>query len=249
MSGASGKITGNAAGDRIRQPLPIEQLLVWAYADQMVHEAQRTPIIVKSKGPLAAYSSLWSEGATPIDSSINLGFSASDDAWAIHEEVKKLDRVTVDCGQDLAATRYHCLGQYRGAEPPIGYAGAKDKTARGATTQRPWPTDGLLTMDVRMLVMIHASQASRPEAPTAPDFRFKPGPLVWHPKRRSHMYARGWFSHIEMDGVTPGEAREALEKYRAWWNALDRLRRQIQASGLTMFKVTDAMPPKAQAGA
>lgn len=244
MSSASGKVTGSDAGGRIRQPMPIEQLLIWAYADQMVHEAQRSEIVVKSAGPLAAYSSLWSEGATPINSSMNLGFRAADDAWAIHEAVQQLQSMKVDCGQDLAATRYHVLGQYRGAEPPIGQAGAVDKSARGSTTQRPWPTDGILTIDVRGLVMVHASQVTRPDALAMPDFRFIPGQVVWHPTNRARNFSKGWFAHVSVEGVTPGEALELFHKYRAWWDALDGLRRKLQAAPLTLYRVTDAMPPK-----
>lgn len=233
---ASGKVNGGDQ-ERGRQVLSIEQLLIWAYAYQMVHRATRTPLIVKSKGPLAAYSSLWSEGATPIDSSSSQGFSASDDAWAVHDQVMKLGKINMDCGQDLAAARYHALGQYRGAEPPLGHYGTVDKTTRA------WPTDGLLELDQRSLVMVHASRSTRPEVPGEPDFRFAPAEMVWNPKRRSGPYQKGWFQHVSVKGTLPGDVAEIRQIYRTWRNGLDLVRRGLKPIRLLMFKLSDVMPP------
>lgn len=243
MSGASGKVTGNIAGDRIRQPMSIEQLLVWAYADQMVDRAQRDLDVKRPSPPRQATSQLWSEGA-PVNASAANGFGASDDAWEIHELVRALQPLTLDLGPDLRASRYHGLSQYRGFEPPTDRAATADHTAL------PWPTDGILKIDVRMLVMVHASRATRPEYPGRPDFRLKAvhKGLVRHPKSKGGVYGRGWYHHVELDGVSPGEAAETAAKYRAWWEALDWVRRQFPPDGLTMFRVTPEMPRKFQAG-
>jgi hypothetical protein len=43
--------------ERNREAISIEQLLVWAYCDQMVHRARQLPVeIASNSGPLAAYS-------------------------------------------------------------------------------------------------------------------------------------------------------------------------------------------------
>lgn len=239
MSGASGKVTSQGAGDRIRQPLPIENLLVWAYATQMVHLAQQEQAVTVSKtGPLATYSSLWSDEGTPVDSSANQGFRASEDAWAIHRAVMKLGRVTLDLGDDLRAARYHALqrGQYT-IEPPTGRASTADHSGG------PWPTDAKLVIDVRGLVMMHASMATRPDRPEAVKMRFKPGDVVWHPKRRGGVVCKGWYQHVTPVGVLPGHAAEAAAKYEAWLDALRQLRGQVQALRLTMFVCTDPLPP------
>lgn len=243
MSGASGRVTGQPAGDRIRQPVSIEELLRWAYCDQMVDKAVRAPIVVKSKGPLAAYSSLWSEGV-PVESSAGAPNVAADDAWVVHDLVQQLGRVTVDCGQDLAATRYHEAPQYRGADPPTGCLGNADQVGR------PWPTNGLVNIDVRTLVMVHASRATRPEYPPRPSWRLKAvhKGMVHFPKRGGGgVYRKGWYHHLEIEGVTPGEAAETAAIYDAWWGALDQIRRQLLTIRLMMFMPTLEMPKKIQA--
>lgn len=226
--------------ERNRQAISIEQLLVWAYCDQMVHRARHDRDLgVRDSAPLASYSPLWDEGA-PVESSRQSGFDAAPDAWRIHEEVLKLGKVTVDCGQDLAAARYHVLEQYRGAEPPLGNCATMDKQAR------PWPTDGLYEIDVRTLVMMHASRDSRPERRCIPEVRFKPGQVVRHPKSKGGVYSRGWFSHVQPVGVLPGEALQAYEVYRAWRSALEQLQVRFRSIRLTMFDVTRALPPGSQ---
>lgn len=237
MSGASGKVAGQGAGERIREPLPVEALLQWAYGEQMVHLARREAVVTRSKGPLAAYSTLWSEGATPIDSSSDQGFRASDDAWVIHGLVQALKPVRLDLGQDLAAARYHALGQYRGAAPPVGNTGNADRTAQ------PWPTNGLLEIDVPTLVMVHANRGTRPQLLGDEPLRLKNGGLVRHPRRRDRAYVKGWYCHVVAEGDLPGEVRAAAETYRVWWEALDGVRRRLQAIRLTMFNVTTGMPP------
>lgn len=218
--------------------MPVEALLQWAYGQQMVHLAQRpTAIVARSGGPLAAYSTLWSDGAVPIDSSVDQGFRASDDAWAIHDLVMAIKPVTLDLGQDLAAARYHALGQYRGHAPPLGRAASADHSAQL------WPTDGWLTIDVRGLVMVHANRATRPEQVGGDKLRLKPGEVVWHPKRRGGAYTKGLFCHVTASGDLPGDIRASTETYAAWWNALDAMRRQLQSARLTMFSVITAMPP------
>lgn len=231
-------------GARIREPMPVEALLQWAYGQQMVHLAQRSAIVSRAGGgPLAAYSALWSDGATPIDSSADQGFRASDDAWAIHDLVQELRPVTLDLGQDLAAARYHALGQYRGAEPPVTRSAPAFQSVWG------WPTDGLLKIDVRAQVMVHASRGTRPDFAEPAVWRMKPvhKGMVRHPKLRGGVYRLGWYHHVEIDGVTPGEMAEVAAIYGAWWSALDRLRQRLGTIRLTMFTVTNAMPQKIQA--
>lgn len=239
MSGASGKVASQGAGDRIRQPLPIENLLVWAYAIQMVHLAQQEQAVTVSRtGPLATYSSLWSDEGTPVDSSVNQGFRASEDAWAIHREVLKLGRLKLDLGDDLRAARYHALqrGQYS-IEPPTGRASTADHSGG------PWPVDGRLVIDVRGMVMMHASMATRPDKPEPVKVRFKPGDVVWHPKRRGGVNSKGWYQHVTAVGNLPGEVAAAAARYQAWRDALRQLRGQVQALRLTMFACTDPIPP------
>ena len=238
MSGASGKLSSQDAGERIRQPLPVENLLVWAYATQMVHLAQQDQAVTVSRtGPLAAYSSLWNDEGVPINSSVGQGFRASEDAWAIHREVLKLGRVTLDLGDDLRAARYHALprGSYS-IEPPTGPRGMD-------MPGKPWPTDGTLMIDVRGLVMLHASMATRPDRPEPVKVRFKPGDVVWHKKRRSGVVSRGWYQHVTAVGILPGDAQAAMAVYGAWRDALKQLRGQVQALRLTMFVCTEALPP------
>lgn len=251
MSGASGKVSRQGAGDRIREPLPVEALLQWAYGQQLVHLAKEEALITtKGGGMLAQFSgsTLWSDEAVPIDSSANLGFRASDDAWAIHELVKAVKPLVLDLGADLRATRYFALPRgIRGIEPPTGRPATADFSGD------PWPTDGRLRVNVRTLVMVHANMATRPDVPAAAAWRLKPvhKGMVRHPRSKGGVYQQGWYHHVEIgpvkageDGVTPGEVAEAQAIYRAWWDALDAIRRQLKSARLTMFMVTDAMPQK-----
>lgn len=247
MSGASGKVSGQGAGDRIREPVGIEYLAQWAYGEQMVQNAKREQIVTKAKGPLAAYSALWSNGETPIDSSADTNFQrASDDAWAVDDLVKEIRPIKVDLGKDLRATRYHALqrGSYS-IDPPT------DRPATMDDAGNRWPTDGILRIDPRALVMVHASRATRPELLGKPKWRIKPvhKGMVRHPRSKGGAYRFGWYHHVEIDGISPGEVAEAAAIYRAWWEALDRLRQQLRGVRLGMFMLTDAMPPKPQAGA
>jgi hypothetical protein len=233
--------------DRNRRPVTIEDLLIWAYHDQMVHQARQLPVelVSGSKGPLAAYSSLWNDGA-PVESSRKMGFDAADDAWRVHDLVMKLGTTKVDCGQDLAAARYHALGQYRGAEPPIGGVGTIDKSARG------WPTNGIVDIDLRVLVILHASRATRPDDDLVADFRMKPGDLVRHGQQRGGIYKLGLFCHITADGVLPGDVLQAWALYEAWRGALVSLAESLASIRLTMFAVKTTLPapmPKPRAPA
>lgn len=221
--------------ERNRAIVSTEQLLTWAYRDQHVHQARRGPIQREApQGPLAAYSSLWIEGA-PIEASADRGFTAAEDAWKIHHLVMGLGRYEVDCGDDLAAARYHRLGQYRGAEPPIG-------RRSGQQSDRPWPTHGKLDLDLRTLVIIHATRAARPMLPGREPVRYERGDIVWHPVRKTKVYAKGWFCHVLADGDLPGDLIEAWEVYMAWRGALVRLQREFRAIPFTMFSVNDVLP-------
>lgn len=222
--------------ERNRMSVGIEALLIWAYRDQLVHQAQREPVeLTHSKaGPLAAYSSLWNEAA-PIEASRRLGFEAADDAWQVHRLVTGLGKYGVDCGAHLRASRYHRLGQYRGAEPPVERRSV-DHTAR------PWPTDGRLEVDLRGHVIFHATRASRPTLPGREPISFKPAERVWHPNRRGGVYGKGWYSHVTAQGDLPGDRLRDWEVYMAWRGCLVRLQRALQATRLVMFTVTDALP-------
>lgn len=223
--------------DRNRRAVSIEHLLVWAYHDQMVHRATRGGVeLARGGGPKASSSSMFLEGA-PIEASKKQGYEAAEDAWRIHDQVLKLPAITVDCGQDLAAARYHMLGQYRGADPPVSDAGTVDRS------RRVWPTDGRLDINVPLLVMIHACKATRPDYDADPDFRLKPGPVVRHPKQKGGVFSRGWYCHVTAEGYLPGDAVQAFEQYQAWHKALERLVKDMQATRLTMFAVTTALPP------
>lgn len=219
----------------------VREVLDWAYGDQAVHGARQLPVeIARTSAPLAAYSSLWEDGA-PIENTRSSGYDASPDAWRVHEMVLALGRLSLDLGRDLAAARYHALEQYRGAEPPVGEM-VTDNTARGATSSRTWPTDGLLGINLSVLVMLHASKGTAPAWPDKPKWRFKPGQTVWHPKRKTKIYAKGWFSHVTAEGELPGDVARDQAIYRAWWDALDTLRRRMAVATFTTFAVTTAMP-------
>jgi hypothetical protein len=58
-------------------------------------------------------------------------------------------------------------------------------------------------IDVRTLVMMHASKDTRPERRCIADFRLKPGPVVRHPKQKGGVYQRGWYSHIRRSACCP----------------------------------------------
>jgi hypothetical protein len=223
--------------DRNRRPVSIEQLLIWAYHDQMVHQAQRgrSGLTPMSAAPLAAASKVWSE-TTPVVASKNQGFEAAEDAWRIHDLVLQLGAISVDCGQDLAAARYHGLSQYRGAEPPLGSVGTVDNTAR------PWPTNGVLSIDLRALVMIHANKATRPIVYREADIRFKPDAVVWHPKKRTGVFAKGWFCHCVAVGIMAGDVVQSERVFAAWRQALAQLLALLRPIPLTMFDVTDELP-------
>lgn len=223
--------------DRNRRAVPVEQLVNWAYAVQMVHHAQRgrSALTMKSASPLAAQSSIFSE-VVQVDASRDQGQEAAPDAWRIHDLVMELGMLKVDCGQDLAAARYFVLPQYRGAEPPHGTGGDADKTAR------PWPTNGLLSIDLRALVMLHGSRASRPLTYAAPDCYYKPEDMVRH-KNNSGAYRLGWFQHVTPVGILPGDVAQADAIYAAWHGALRQLSKGLADIPLTMFSVTDALPP------
>lgn len=224
--------------DRNRRALSIEALLQWAYAAQMVHLATKPQagLTLRSAPPLPAQSSVYAE-AVPVQSSAQTKFEAANDAWKLHDQVMRLGMVKVDCGHDLMAMRYHALPQYRGAEPPHGTRATADKSAR------PWPTDGVLQIDVRGLVMIHASKVTRPITYDAPDFHWKPEDIVWKPKQRSGAYQRGWYQHATPVGILPGEVALTDALYNAWRDALARLAREMAAIPLTMYAVTSELPP------
>lgn len=231
--------------DRIRKALSIESLLVWAYGEQMVHKARRLPVeLGSSKGPLAAHSALWTECA-PVDGGGAKGFDASEDAWRVHEQVMELKRQTVDCGDYLAASRYQGLPQYRGAEPP--HSGHRSSEMRGPAMARSWPTNGHLLIDVRMLVIMHAAKATRPEQPGPTDFRFKPEQMVRHPSSKGGVYARGWFQHVTAVGILPGDVAMSAATYQAWFDALAQLQRVFTPMMLTMFLVNADLPPPVRA--
>jgi hypothetical protein len=66
--------------------------------------------------------------------------------------------------------------------------------------------------------------------------------MIWHPVRKTKVYAKGWFCHVSADGDLPGDLIEAWEVYMAWRGALVRLQRQLRAITFTMFSVNDVLP-------
>lgn len=209
--------------------------MIWAYRDQMVHMADPDGLNTARGGPKIAAAAIW-QGATPVSAS---GFCRRDvapDALRVHALVRGLKPVRIDGGADVAAARYHRLAAWRGACPP----------GQSATVNRSgvcWPVDGWVVIDVARLVMLHGARATRPDWPVIADWRFKPLELVRHPSQKGGAYARGWFQHVQAEGVLPGDVVVAGLTHRVWRAALRDVRAALMGEVLTMWSVTQALPP------
>ena len=97
------------------------------------------------------------------------------------------------------------------------------------------------------IIIRHALKHTRPVLPYVERLRIEPGKTIWHPKRKTKVYAKGWFSHVTAVGDFPGDIATVHATYAEWWLALKSIRVALRPVCLTNFKLTDELPPDPRA--
>lgn len=212
--------------ERIKTRISIEDLLIWAYRDQMVHVARREDELVGSR--VRAVPRGYGSALAPleaVESSPRVFFSASEDAFAVHAKVRSLSKVKVALPAD-------CVGK---VDERVAVRTAVPNVA------------GLITVDRAQLVMGAALDGRRPDWVAAPAIKIERGQLIYDRDRRGRVRydaagrPRIVLQLVRFIGDMPWEVARARVIYAIWVAALDQLRSML-AGALERHEVTELTP-------
>jgi hypothetical protein len=209
----------------------IEDLLIWAYRDQMVHAA-RPEGAPAELGRLAgapkckASSALF--GADGVgEGSRNLGFEAAPDAWRVHAAVLGLGREAF----------VHPAWRGGLCAPDV---------ARGTVVE----IEPLKSYSRAGIVMACALEARRPDWVPAPKTKVVRGAVVYkrqpngQPARDRSGQSIPLLQVVRFAGDMPWEIDRARVEYRLWLDCLRMLRERLNGR-CAAFDLTEILPPVA----
>lgn len=209
--------------------LSIEQLLVWAYRDQLVHVARREDDLIPSKVRGAAvlrYKTLTDVFTlgTHVDSSQSIGFTAHPDAFAVHDAVKTLTPIDARVPDE---TFGQCApGLHESALPYV---------------------EPSFTVNRARLVQAQALAGQRPDWIEEPILIVEKGDPIYAKTRRGEVKRDGMGRRIvhmvmvQFVGDMPWEVERARITYQIWAQALAELR-DVVSSALEKHTLNDVLP-------
>src|SRR5262245_45668993 len=203
-----------------KKRITIESLLVWAYADQMVHVAQsETALAVGAARMPRGYHHAPLEA---VDSSGGGGwFTASPDAFVVHEIVSALSSVHAQLPRD-------CVG----------------RLAPGVSVGTVPTVDAAFTVRCAQLVMTHAIDAKRPDWIAEPGLAVERRGVVYA-KSRSGTIRRDRRTGQQVQslclvrfvGDMPWEVARARVLYSLWVEALATVLDAVRRRKLAAYEV------------
>jgi hypothetical protein len=216
----------------LKRKLTIEQALVWAYRDQMVHAAMPQGVPLEA---VQGYSPGLSEGrfmADKVDSSRPLGFGAAPDAYAIHAAVQALVPLVVRRSDEEVEMIFARKLMHNDRK-------ALERMATGNAT-RP---EMALTLMPRQIVQTYAMAGTRPDLGDDVQVSVEQGPRVYFDRHGQvvHYHTRFGFTVINLVGDDPLEVIAWRRLYMVWHCALASLLNSL--SGLRTIALTGVLPP------
>jgi hypothetical protein len=197
----------------MKKKIGVEELLVWAYREQMVHGARPDDLpaeLAMRVGFTSPFAS-WNFGA-PADSSkaADGGYTAHADAWRVHAAVLAL--------------------------APLEEVWPESHMPKcGVARDLPWLKDGMVTVGRRSLVFRHALNASRPDWAEDADSGFRQGRVVYGPNKRA------LFCEVMPPDLPYWEVARTRFVYWAWADALRELRESLSGM-LNIFELSSELP-------
>lgn len=194
--------------------ITIESLLVWAYADELVHAArpEGMPAELTVRHGTGFRSPAPGAAVDRVSDSVKMDFEAPADAYAVHAAVLRLGRVDVAVMADPSH--------------PSRLAAIAGERA---------PDSVVVRIDLGQLAAEHAMRGARPEWFPHPTLRMKPGQTHYHARTK-----RPWFCAVTPEGDLPHEVDRARRLYGVWCDSLralcaaltDRLARHVLLADL-----------------
>lgn len=210
----------------MRKEIGIEDLLVWAYRDQMVHAArpEDEPVELGKAGPPRCAAMNFAIGG---EARSNYGFEADPDAWIVHRAVGRLGEAMVT------------------VEPPPRF-GAVDVSRDDSLM---WPQR--FRVDVAKVTMAAAIDGGRPDwMPDGPGRLRDAKVTIWArgaggaiKRHRVTGEQIGLLCVVKPEGPMPWEVERARAVYGVWWEGLASLRESLRGN-VRRFEVTAKMPPR-----
>lgn len=211
-----------------RRDVGIQDLLVWAYRDEMVHAARPEgvgPGVSIKAGARRALGYGGGFDVEVVDASVNLGFEAAPDAYRVHEAVRSLGPVAVELPADV-----------------VGRAGAA--VARG---QMP-DVERKVAIKRSSLVMTCAIDGCAPDWIASPVLSVERGEIVYRRYRGGQIVrdrkgrAVEEMQLVRFVGDTPWAVARARLVYAVWVEALRELSLRLRDEGLERFAVSGVVP-------
>lgn len=208
----------------VKKRIGVEDLLVWAYRDQMVHVAKDEALLEvgSTRGPGGVGGGFALE---PVDACAPGWFTAAPDAFAVHEVVSGLARVQAHLPADVIG-RVNTMALSATALPDV---------KRGFMVRR------------SEIVMSCAIDGRRPDWVPEPVIKIERGETIYarrhsgQIKRDARGVAIETLQLVRFVGDMPWEVERARLIYQLWVAALGAVRAAL-AGALKRHDLTDALP-------
>ncbi len=213
-----------------QKEISIQDLLVWAYRDEMVHAAKAPGVPVElTRARLREWradqmAEMMALGVN-VDASVRLDFEAPVDAY-------RVDRAVACLGEAVGEIEAMYL-------PPVPVLSMDVNPSSAPVVER------AVKARLGQLVFSAAVGDGAPDWITSPELRLSRGKCVmgrdWRPRRAGGAQQIALLQIVEWHGDAPWCVGAARARYALWWDALERLR-AVLAGGLERFVLTNAMP-------
>jgi hypothetical protein len=218
----------------LKKRIKIEDLLVWAYREEMVHAARPEGMPAECMGgggsPRLGFGSGFETEC--VETSFNFGFGAAADAYRVHRAVSALGPVEVRMAVGEVGVE-HSIDMARGAMPEV---------ERSFVVKR------------ASLVITCAIDGRAPDWIDRPSLIVERGELLYQRDRKGRILrdVRGraleLMQLVSFIGDMPWAVAKARRIYGVWHHALWALIAALNDAGLERFTLTDEMPLRAPWG-
>lgn len=211
-----------------KKEMGVTDLLVWAYRDEMVHAArpEGMPAEWVSGGASTRLGFGGGFETDIVESSVNLGFASSPDAYRVHRAVLGLAPVEVQLPAS-ALGGAHSNDMARGSMPEI---------------------ERTFVVKRSRLVMTCAVDGHPPDWIEKPSLMVERGALLYQHDRKGRIMrdkkgcALELVQLVSFVGDAPWAVAKARRVYEVWVSALRELQRVLAGGIMERFELSDALP-------